>query len=512
MYKKYAFIVIFILTINSLSAFELTFDLNLTATMLRSNGVWKKNTQVNIVKFVHDTNIDEYGRLNEFFYLEDEKGNSVDINSKVDDCFGFKYNNVQQLWDANIVTKVLYQLKKKGFQYELRREMEDDALKYIHEVKSSGLELNDPFLNTYVYSLIARIAPVQLIDGRPGSVNIIIQQNPSINACCFPNGTIVLNTGLLALLHSEDELVAILAHEIAHFILDHAVQNVNAAISRQKRAAFWGKLATGLTAVAEGVVASRNEYYVPGAATIGMAVLSTSIAKQVVDRLGMQYNHEQEQEADRLAIEVLEILGYDKNALATALNRINEEKIKDMNNVAYLDSYTHPALIKRIQDAGVAYTIRDKHFERHISFAISNVALMKYNDCRFRQCLPYVDQNIENGVATVDDYILKANCYLNTRNDLKSNNDVMELIKKAKSLDSRNINVLKSEIIATMRLDDKIKSIELLKQYISSLEEGFESNLTDVVHQRFVFSEKEWAKKMIIKLNGMLTIYKYEIP
>ena len=488
-------------------AYGQTFDLDLSATMLRNNGVWKKGDNVKIEKFAHKTMIDQNDYIHEIFYLEDNQGNQVDISSKVSDCFEFNYENIQQLWDANIITNVLYNLKKKGFQYSLRSEMESDALDYIQKIKSYGLELDDPYLEAYIYILVAKIAPTQLIDGRPGSINLLIQENPSINACCYPNGTIVLNTGLLAVLHSEDELAAILAHEIAHFILDHSVQNVNAAITRQKRAEFWAAVATGVTAVAEGYAASQNEYYIPGAATVGMAVLSTSIASQVIDRLGMNYNYMQEEEADKLAIQALKILGYNENALATALSRLENEYIKERNNAMYINSYTHPALISRIENAGAPSVAQDKHFEQVISFAVSSVAMMKYEDRRFRQCLPYVSQNIENNVATADDYILKANCLLSTKNDNESNNEVINLIDKAKQLDDNNINIFKTEIIATLRLGDKAQAIELLSQYIEKLNtyslEGIESDAVWSELNRFITSEKNWAHKMNIKLSGM---------
>jgi hypothetical protein len=302
-------------------------------------------------------------------------------------------------------------------------------------------------------------------------------------------------------------LVAILSHEIAHFILDHSVQNVIAAEKRQQRAEFWAALATGLTAVAEGVIAANNEYYVPGAATIGMAVMSTNIATAVIDRLGMNYNHQQEEEADQLAKEVLEILGYDKNALATALSRLEDEYIKERNNAMYITSYTHPALINRIGRAGTPVGTREKEFEQIISFAVSNVAMMKYSDCRFRQCLPYVCQNIENNVGTTDDYLLKANCLLSTKNDEESNQEVMTLISQAKAIDENNINIYKTEIIATLRLGDKNAAIELLNNYIArldsyNLDEIKSDQYWDTVRE-FIYSERRWAKQMSLKLSGM---------
>ena len=504
-FKKPIFVIIGIFC--SILAFGQTVDIDLKAKMLKTYNVWKKDSEVNLKKFVHTTSESTDGYYYESFYLVDDNDNYVDITSRITGSFDFQCENVQQLWDAAIVTDVLYSLAKNGFKYDLRREMESDALDYIETVRKYDLELNDPYLETYIYSLIAKIAPAYMVDCRPGSINLIIQQNPSINASCYPNGTIVLNTGLLATLHSEAELVAILSHEIAHFILDHSVQNVIEAQKRQQRAEFWAAVATGLTAVAEVAVAANNDYYVPGAATMGMAVLSTNIATAVIDRLGMNYNHQQEADADRYAKRVLEILGYDTNALATALSRLENEFINERNNAMYLASYTHPDLISRIKEAGTPSDMRDEKFEQMISFAVSNVAMMKYSDCRFRQCLPYVCQNIENNVATSDDYLLKANCLLSTKNDEESNLEALNLIRKAKLMDEDNINIYKAEIIATLRLNDKAKAIELLNDYIATLNSFVLDDIKsgdywDTVHQ-FISSETRWAKQMNIKLSGM---------
>ena len=489
-------------------AFGQSLDINITATMLKTYNVWEKGTDVNFKKIIHESSGYSYNNyVFESFYLVDDADNKVNINSRLENCLDFHCKTTQQIWDAAIITRVLSNLTKNGFNYQLRSEMEDDALEYIQTVKKYDLELNDPYLKTYIYSLVAKIAPAYMVDSRPGSINLIIQQNPSINACCYPNGTIVLNTGLLAALHSEAELVAILSHEIAHFILDHSIQNIIAEQQRQQRAEFWAGLATGITALAEICMAANNDYYIPGAATYGMAVLSTNIATAVTSRLGMDYNHQQEEEADLFAKKILNVLGYDENALATALNRLEAEYVKERNNALYLTSYSHPALINRIKDAGFPTETREKEFEQIISFAVSNVAMMKYSDCRFNQCLPYVCQNIENGVGTTDDYLLKANCLLSTKNSEESNQEVMALINQAKAIDGDNINIYKTEIIATLRLGDNITAQELLNNYITRLDSY---NLNDIKSDdywntvsNFLYTERRWASQMKLKLSGM---------
>ena len=510
---KHLKLLIFLLGILSYGASTAqTSIINLKATALRNNKEIKKGTEVNLVKFTHETVRDERGFYSELFYLEDSKGRKVNVDRKLDDTFDFQYKNIQDFWDASIINNVLYSLKKYGYQYELRKEMEDDALSYIQKVKEFNLVFNDPYLENYIYSLTAKIAPERLIDGRPSNINILIQQNPAINACTYPNGTIILNTGLLSILHTEDELIAVLAHEIAHYVLDHTVINVNKEKQRIKRAEFWTAVLTGATAVAEGVAASKNKYYLPGAATIGVAALSTSIADQVIERLGMEYNHEQEAEADELAVKALEYLGYDKSALAAALSRIEKCYLNERNSAIYVASYTHPDLVSRITKYGKhEESDCDKSFEQKVSFAVTNLAAMKYEDKRFSQCMELVSQNIRNNVATSDDYILKAKCLLALRNTPESNTEVLKLINKAKEIGTRTaINIYSTEIIANLRLNKKEAAVNLLNEYLEKLK-GYESSMNQIQSaiswesfQRFTNTEADWAKRMLVKLKGMI--------
>ena len=150
-----------------------------------------------------------------------------------------------------------------------------------------------------------------------------------------------------------------------------------------------------------------------------------------------------------------------------------------------------------------------KPFEKLISFAITNVASMKYEDRKFRQCLPLVSQNIENGIALADDYILKANCLLAMQNTEQSNLEVLQLISIAKSLDETNVNIHKTEILAHLRLNKKEEAMTLLSDYIgiiSSMNEqlnAIESDNTWDRYKSYIGNEKKWAKQMLIKLRGM---------
>lgn len=421
----------------------------------------------------------------------------------------FQPNKLKDIWDTGILYHSLPSILEYGWQAELRRELEDEALQFIYSAKSHDLEFNDPYLESYIYSLVNKIVPDVLLDNRQYSVNVFIMQDPSINAYCYPNGTIVINTGLLAALHSEAELVAILSHEIAHYVLDHSVVNINKAIEREKRAAFWAAFVTGIAAIGDGILTSQSSYYQPGILTASTAILSTTIAASAVERLGMEYNYSQENIADEVAQDVLRYLGYDENALATALSRLEDNYVTEKDASLYVNSSTHPSLYRRIRNAGTPSNIHEKKYEQLVSFAVTNTAICKFNDRRFKQCLPLVNQNIVNNVATADDYIIKARCLLAMDNSQSACEEILHTIEKAKELNANKVNIYKTEIMVYLRLEDYTKAIELLSSYYDAANAEIAKlleNNQDLLYKEydsFLRKEMDWASNMLIKIRSM---------
>ncbi len=490
----------FVLIICLLFATELCFgqsmDINLDAIVLKKHSELNKGDTIAISRIFMSAD----GEIE--CEIKGDKRISYVSSTRLKNDLQFVINNISDFWKVHIATDVMSIIDGNGDQSELRHEMELDALRFIQVIKENGLVLDDPMLENYIYGLVNKILPLDLLHYSPYNINIIIQQNPELNAFCYPNGTIVVNTGLLANLHSEDELVAILSHEISHFVLDHSVQNVIAAIERQKRAEFWAAFATGLAAVAEGVIMAKNEYYIPGAITTSVAAASAAIASDAVDRLGMKYNHNQEYEADGLAKEILQILGYNDSALATALKRIaNDLKTEGYGYALLLDSKSHPSLKSRIDKQGTPDSSIEKDYEQMVSFAVTNTAKFKFENRRFKQCMALVAQNIVNGVGTVDDYMLYARCLLAFENTPESNAQILELLEKAKVIDPlrHNINIDKTEILVYLRLKQYDKAQALLSAYkerIASMSEEFK-------HVIFFEQEYNWATNMIMKIKAM---------
>lgn len=496
--KKFFPIIIFIFSLSWIHAQHIqVYGTDLSATLLKKYEGLEKDSLIKISGIIRETVADPQKGLDIYYICENNSW--VPYTDKWKENFTFECKTPQDIWDSEVIKHVLLPLQKKGLQNELRFELEQDALDYVDRLKSNGLVYKDPYLENYIYGLIAKIAPIHYIDNRPYRVNLLIVDDSSLSAGIYPNGTLIITTGLLSCLHSEDELIAILSHEIAHFVLDHQIQNVNKAILRKNRAAFWATLATGVTAVAEGIATANGNYNTPGLATLGVATLSGAIASEVIDWLGMKYNHKQENEADAIAKNMLAIFQRDTNALSSALNHIqqtiNEEGLDDI----YFDSFTHPALIERIHKLGDPQTLPDPDFERKISFIITNAARKKYDSGRFTQAIDLVSQNMENHVATSEDYILKAYCLFALYNSTQSNEEALSLIHSAKAVDPTNIEAYKAEIVAYLRLDDKNTALRLLQEYESILTDMQQSDHSSY----FIDTEISWCKNMQIKLNGM---------
>lgn len=87
-------------------------------------------------------------------------------------------------------------------------------------VRDSPIIVRNEQLESYIRSVLCKTVGFD----RCAAARIYILKDSSFNASMEPNGLMRVHTGLLARLHSEAELAAILGHEFAHFELRHSLQ------------------------------------------------------------------------------------------------------------------------------------------------------------------------------------------------------------------------------------------------------------------------------------------------
>jgi len=185
--------------------------------------------------------------------------------------------------------------------------------------RSSGYGLvSAPELNAYVNRVLKRIvaaSPVPSLDARA-----YVRAEPGFGAASTADGSIYINVGLLHDVESEDELAAVLAHELSHILYRHHGSDWFA--KTQKIAAQVLSLKDAVKATIQGDTSAK-----PSKATILVA-----IASQVSDRIIAPnlWNRAQEREADRLGVDLLIAAGYRSGAARTSMQRLasHEEEMR----------------------------------------------------------------------------------------------------------------------------------------------------------------------------------------
>jgi len=420
----------------------------------------------------------------------------------------FSVSNLTEFWKVQGVNYEVYEkLVKNRMQYDLRKELEDEALQYLEELEKKNLFFNDSYLENYLYTITYKLFPGKIQDGRPGIVNVKVVIDNTPNSYIFPNGTMIITTGLLTTINSEDELVAVMAHEVSHFVLDHTTININKANQRKKTAEFWAGFATTLAAASEVYLASKNNYYTPGALTYSTAILSTSIADAFIKRLGLEYSREQEMDADKCAVELMKFLKINPLALSSVLLKIKNYCVLTGDYFALSGYGTHPALQDRISAIGTPPIMESTTYDKLISLVVSMNAGIEFNKKHFDVCINLINRNIAAGVAIEDDYILKAMSNLCMYDNDEKNQECLNLIKSAKEINVvPPIYLYKQEALVYIRLKNFLNAKSSLQTYSQILTDQYKdiSNIrssdTWSSMNNYLANELDWTKKMLFKI------------
>jgi len=198
---------------------------------------------------------------------------------------------------------------------------------YALEIEAKIGTLKDLTLQTFVekvgYSLVDQVGPT------PFEFKFYLINATDPNAFAIPGGHIFITTGLLILAENEQELAAVLSHEISHVTGRHVSQ----LIERSKRINI-----ASMVAVLAAMLAGGGGAGSQAAATMAMAT---------AEALALKYTREMEVDADQNSLPHLIKAGYDPNGMITFLNKIMRMSLAlAPQTPSYLS--THPALHDRI--------------------------------------------------------------------------------------------------------------------------------------------------------------------
>lgn len=202
---------------------------------------------------------------------------------------------------------------------------------WLRQLRGQVPMLQDPLIQEYSEDLVYRLASHS--DLAEPDLAIVVINSKEINAFAVPGGVIGLNAGLFLNASREDEVSAVIAHEIAHVSQHHFGRRL-ADSQRMSKAVLAAMLASLAVAIA-------------GDAEAGMVGLMTSQAAAIQAQLA--YSRTQEREADRVGMQTLVNAGMDPEAMASFFEQLLRGQQFSSDPPEFL--ITHPITEERISDA-----------------------------------------------------------------------------------------------------------------------------------------------------------------
>jgi predicted Zn-dependent protease len=203
---------------------------------------------------------------------------------------------------------------------------------WLRIFRSQVPTVDDPLLQDYLESLIYRLAIHSQLEDR--RIEVVIVDNPTINAFAVPGGVIGIHSGLLMYAQSEDELATVLAHEIAHLSQRHFSRGVE----RQR-----SQTPMNLAALLASFVLLAT---VGGDA--GIAALSATQA--YAQDSALRYSRGNEAEADRVGMMTMVDAGMDPHAAPAMFERMLQASRYAGGNRVPEFLRSHPLSKNRIAD------------------------------------------------------------------------------------------------------------------------------------------------------------------
>lgn len=183
----------------------------------------------------------------------------------------------------------------------------------------------DPAQTARVRRIADRLIPQTTVfrpDASKWNWQVNVFRSPEVNAWCMPGGKIAIYTGILDKLKlTDDEIAAVMGHEIAHALREHAREQAS-----EQSLAQLGLLGASLAGAGQNIVNAGGQLYQLG--------------------IGLPHSRRQETEADRIGVELAARAGYDPRAAITVWQKMI--RLGGSRPPEFLS--THPNPESRMQD------------------------------------------------------------------------------------------------------------------------------------------------------------------
>ena len=302
------------------------------------------------------------------------------------------------LWSASAVHADRYHLPNLGEASSVVLSRSQERIlgaQFMREARQQLPIIHDPELETYLQSFGEHL--VHASDEPKARFTFFLIHNRVINAFSVPGAYVGVDSGLVLTTRNEDELAAVLSHEIAH-VTQHHIARLLAEQQRLSLPSMGAMLAGILLAAAQPMA--------------GIAMLTTTSAALAQNQL--DYSRRFEAEADRVGQATLVRAGFNPRAMPDFFERL--ERWAHLNDAGALPPFlqTHPVTAERIaqsRDRAAAYpdtAMKDGlHFElMRARLRVMTARSARAVAARYRRALLHASQPrrqaYEYGLALAD--------------------------------------------------------------------------------------------------------------
>lgn len=190
---------------------------------------------------------------------------------------------------------------------------------------------SDPLVIDYLEGLINRLLPYSQIEDK--HIDLVVVKNDTLNAFAIPGGIMGVHTGVFNYAKTENQLAAIISHEMGHLSQRHYARH----LEQQKNSML--PMIAGMLA---GLVLAANSNGDGGMA----AIMATQAATEAA---ALRFSRENEQEADRIGMQTMLDAKLDPYAASDMFEEMLHATRSTRRPPEYL--LTHPVTERRVADA-----------------------------------------------------------------------------------------------------------------------------------------------------------------
>ena len=190
-----------------------------------------------------------------------------------------------------------------------------------------ALKKEKPVSNNSQYNQVASCISQAIIREQGGNWEVVVFEDKSPNAFALPGNKIGIHTGMLELVDNQDQLAAVIGHEVGHVLAKHSNERAS-----QEMAVNQGM------AIVQAVSAPQSAL---GQTAFGLLGVGAQYG------ILMPYSREQESEADIIGVDLMAKAGFDPQQSVTLWQKM-EQASQGQQPIEFMS--THPANATRIQN------------------------------------------------------------------------------------------------------------------------------------------------------------------